>query len=296
MKITNKHNLPVAIERAISNDPYVPSGSDISVTKLISSPHLNLLQQRHADEIEEDISDRIYALIGKSVHYILERGSIGTRDISERKLLVKNDLTQGWLMSGIFDCLTYEGELIDYKLTSVFQTMDAMKNGKHLWEAQLNVLDWLITNSDEKLGIEVKKLSIIVIIRDWVKTQSLTKKQYPKKQIITINMRRWSRIEQDTYIKERITLHKMAIEEGRSSICSPAERWHKDDQYAVMKNGCKKALRLLPSLKEAKQYLVNHKLQENKGCHIIFRKGEDVRCASYCDVNKFCSHWNDVPF
>ena len=36
MKLTNKSNLPEAIKRAVENDPYDSSGSDISTTKLIA--------------------------------------------------------------------------------------------------------------------------------------------------------------------------------------------------------------------------------------------------------------------
>jgi len=47
---------------------------------------------------------------------------------------------------------------------------------------------------------------------------------------------------------------------------------------------------------EALDYLSKNNMKEGKGCNIVLRKGEDTRCAHYCSVNKFCSHWNNVAF
>ncbi len=53
MNLTNKMNLPLAIKRAVENDPYDPSGSDISTTRLIAPPLIRYLEIKHKDEIEE---------------------------------------------------------------------------------------------------------------------------------------------------------------------------------------------------------------------------------------------------
>ncbi len=39
---------------------------------LIRPPRITILSRRHWDEIEEDISDWVWALLGKAVHAILE--------------------------------------------------------------------------------------------------------------------------------------------------------------------------------------------------------------------------------
>lgn len=296
MKITNNQNLPAAIERAVNNDPYDSSGSDISATRLLQPPRINALTKRHWDSLEEDVSDRIWSLLGQSVHHVIDRAAEGTEDVTEQRLFVKNDLTNGWTLSGAFDYLTHDGQLIDFKTTSAWSAMDASTNGKSEWEAQLNILDWLIRNTEVKVGIKVKSLSIMAILRDWSKLKALTSDNYPKQQAVMIPIKRWSPEEQDAYISERIRLHQEAADMAEPPICTPEERWHKDDQYAVMKDGRKSAVRLLPSMEEAKKYLEANNMKEGKGCQIVLRKGEDTRCAHYCSVNKFCSHWNNVEF
>ena len=296
MKLTNNQRLPAAVERAVLNDPYDASGSDISATRLLQPPRINVLTKKHWDEIEEDVSDRIWSLLGQSVHHVIERASEGTEDITEQRLFVKNDLTHGWTLSGAFDYLSHDGQLIDFKTTSAWSAMDASIKGKPEWEAQLNILDWLIRNSDTKIKIKVKSLSIMAILRDWSKLKALTSDNYPKQQAVMIPIKRWTPEEQDTYVSNRIILHQAAMEVEEPPVCTPDERWNKPDTYAIMKDGRKSALRLLPTMEEAKKYLEANNMKEGKGCHIVLRKGEDTRCAHYCSVNKFCSHWNNVEF
>ena len=76
------------------------------------------------------------------------------------------------------------------------------------------------------------------------------------------------------------------------SLCTPLERWSRPDQFAVMKDGRKSALRLLSTMKDAKQYIVDKNMKEGKGCTIVHRVGQDVRCDNYCSVNKFCDYYN----
>ena len=298
MKITNNANLPAAIQRAVTNDPYDSGGSDISATRLLQPPRITALTKRHYESLEEDVSDRIWSLLGQSTHHVIERAAEGTEDLTERRIFVKNSKTHGWQLSGTFDYLSRDGELLDFKTTSAWSAMDAALKGKAEWEAQLNILDWLVRNSlaKENDGIKVKSLAIVAILRDWSKMKALTSVNYPKHQAVVIPIERWSPEVQDVYISERIQLHQAAQKMAEPPICTPEERWHKEDQYAVMKDGRKSAVRLLPTRQEALDYMSKNSMKEGKGCNIVLRKGEDTRCAHYCSVNKFCSHWNNVAF
>ena len=292
MKLTNKSNLPNVIKRAVVNDPYDSSGSDISTTRLITPPRIRVLEARHWDEIEEDISDKIFALLGSSVHHVIER-AVTDEDIAELRLFHE---VNGWTLSGQFDLLTSKGELIDFKVTSAWAALDALKNGKSEWEQQLNVLDYLSRHTDHSLKnylgktLKVKSLSIMAILRDWSKMKTMTSKDYPKKQVVMIPVRQWSEEEQDNFVLARIKAHQEA-EVGELPVCSAKERWRKDDKYAIMKDGRKTALRLLDTKDQVKQYLKDNKLVEGKGCTVVLRAGEDIRCQSYCRVNSFCDYF-----
>lgn len=294
MKITNNQNLPEAIVRAVTNDPYDGQGSDISATRLLQPPRINVLTKRHYDDLEEDVADRIHSLVGQSVHHVIERAAMDTGDLVEERLFVKNDDTQGWTLSGQFDYLSKDGQLIDFKTTSAWAALDALQNGKNEWEAQLNILDYLIRHNDVKY--KVKSLAICAILRDWSKLKALQSDNYPRQQVVMIPVKRWSPEEQDAYVKGRIALHKSAALQEEPPVCSPEERWNKPDTYAVMKDGRKSAVRLLPTMDEAKQYIKDNGMSEGKGCKIVLRKGEDTRCAHYCAVRDFCSHWTKVSF
>ena len=301
MELTNISNLPKAIERAVNNDPYDSSGSDISTTRLIAPPRIRVLEQRNFDLIKEDVSDRIFSLLGQSVHHIIERAKLKI-DISERRLFYKDDaITNGWILSGQFDYLTRDGNLIDFKVTSAWAALDALTNGKDEWENQLNVLDFLCRKNQKDLTrykkeIKVKSLSIMAILRDWSKLKVMQSDNYPRKQVVMIPVRRWSEEEQEIYVKARIKLHQDAEQSKELPMCTAKERWRKEDSYAVMKDNRKTAWRLFTTKEEAIQFIFSQKMIEGKGCNIVFRKGEDVRCQHYCRVNEFCSHFMNVTF
>ena len=301
MKFTNASNLPKAIERAVSNDPYDSSGSDISTTRLIAPPRIRVLEKRNYDLLKEDVADRIFSLLGQSVHHIIERAKT-RKELSEKRLFYKDEkITNGWTLSGAFDLLNREGHLTDFKVTSAWQVVHALKDGKPDWENQLNVLDFLCRKNPNELinyktKIKVKRLSVMAILRDWSLFQTMRSDNYPRKQVAMIPIRRWTEEEQDNYVRERIKIHQNAEKVSKLPLCTATERWRKEDQFAVMKSGRKSALRLLDTRQLALDYLKSQNMVEGVGCSIVERKGEDVRCQHYCNVNKFCDYFMKVNF
>lgn len=117
MKLTNKLGLPEAIVRAVANDSYEPGHGDMSITTLIDSPRIAVLSRQYREEIEEDAADRIFSLLGQSIHEILRRAN--SSGIVEKRLYAD---IEGWKISGQFDRIEYfkdYGLLSDYKVTCV---------------------------------------------------------------------------------------------------------------------------------------------------------------------------------
>ena len=301
MKITNKSNLPKVIERAVINDPYDSSGSNISTTRLIAPPRIRVLEMRNWDLIEDDVSNRIFSLLGQSVHHILERSKLKV-DLAERRLFYKDDkITNGWTLSGQFDLLSRQGDLTDFKVTSAWAALDALTNGKDEWENQLNVLDFLCRKNQKTLTrykkeVKVKSLNIMAILRDWSKLKVMQSDNYPRKQVVMIPIRRWSEEEQENYVQARIKLHQDAEKTDDLPLCTAKERWRKEDSYALMLDNRKTARRVLPTRQDMDKYMKDNKYVEGQGCKVVFRAGEDVRCQHYCSVNQFCSHFMNVSF
>lgn len=73
--VTNKNGLPQPIVDALAYDTHRIHG-DISVTQLIDAPQVRVLKMKHSRELESDVSEMLWALLGTAVHHILERSHI----------------------------------------------------------------------------------------------------------------------------------------------------------------------------------------------------------------------------
>ena len=106
MEITNKLNLPEPLVNAVKNDPYNSGDSDISCTGLIGSAWQRQLSIKHGSKIVEDASQRIYALLGQSVHSILERAKAPHYRVEERLFYTVEVDGKKFTISGQFDYTT----------------------------------------------------------------------------------------------------------------------------------------------------------------------------------------------
>lgn len=266
--LTNVHALPAAIVAAVQNDPYT-GGGDISVTKLIDAPQRRVLWSKHHDHIVEDVSERIWSLLGQAVHHILERAETGAK--VEERLFAE---VEGWVLSGQFDRLHLgDKTLQDYKVTTVYK-----KDGSETWTQQLNVLRWLAYQN----GYEVDHLEIVAIFRDWRKTDADRKSDYPPAAVHVIPVETWPLDVTEVFIKDRIHKHQ-AARGGMLTPCTSEERWYSGTKYAVIKPGNKKAYRVWDETPPAEEIPEGFVVQE--------RPGEFKRCQHYCDVAAFCPQW-----
>lgn len=270
MKITNNQNLPAPIVRAVSRDEYTNGGSDFTITGLLKPPRIVALERLHKDKLEEDASDRIWSLIGKVGHSILQSGATG--DIVEKRFFAE---LSGQKISGQFD-YGINGELFDFKFVSVWV---AKEGAKPDWVAQLNGYRWLAHKNKVDLG----KLSIVAIYRDWSKNESRRNSDYPQAQCQTFDIPVWSLEITENFFKNRIALHLAARKE--LPLCTEDERWAKEKTWAVFKGKNVRATKVHYSEAMA----LAHVQTAGENHHIVFRPGENVRCDSYCAVSKFCS-------
>lgn len=287
MKYTNKYNIPNEIIRSLENDSYSDGGADFSATGLLQPPQIRMLKKIYEPEITTDVSDRIWILLGQSVHNILERANeSNTESLTEQRMFVDIDR---YKISGQADSIAIEDKILkDYKVTSVWSVISALKDGKPEWEQQLNIYAYLYKQTFKQ---DVSALNIIAIMRDWNKSGMLRNKDYPKCSVAVIPIPLWNEEEQLEFIRERIDKHTDAEviwdALGELPKCTPEERWAKPDTYAVMKKGRKSALRLLPTEEQAKEYIGDQNLS------IEFRKGVSTRCEGYCEVSQFCNQYRE---
>jgi len=270
MKLLNSYGLPESLISAMCRFRK-PREDKISVTELVGSALVRHLKMKHWEEIEEDANDRLWALLGTSLHYVLLNGTPENAFGEERLEAKFNGIT----ITGQSD-LYHEKEVTDWKTTSVYSFLLGIKPE---WVAQLNLYKWLW----EKNSFEVNSLKIHAILRDWMKSKTLANPDYPKIPFIAVKIPIWTLKDTEEYIGTRIKLHQTMP----PPECTPKEKWTRPTTYAVMKKGQIRAKRVLDNLKEAEGWI-----GEQKDIFVDERKGLNVKCEEYCNVSKFCKYAN----
>lgn len=271
MRITNKTGLPDVFVRAVENDTYNKGNADFSVTELLKPAYMSHLQKQHDGDITEDVSDMIFRLTGQLMHSLLERAGETEEYITEKRYFAE---VFGYTVSGQIDVYQPAIQTIsDYKFTTIYKLKDTTE-----YEQQLNILRYLAI----KNGVEVDRLQVILMFRDWFKTQANLKPDYPDAQVKIVDLPVWSMEQTERFIIERIKAHLEHVP------CTDAERWAKGECYAVHKKGVKKAVRLLETEQEALDYITNNNVER---AYIEHRPPKYGRCDNYCTVKQWCKFY-----
>ncbi len=273
MKLTNNYDLPSTLYKAISWQRDEPKDYEYRVTELISPPRIVQLTRRHDNAIEEDISERIWILLGNAVHYVLEKGQMPNSLVEERLTAKINGITiKGRPDLWEADCLW------DYKVTSTWSVVFSPK-GKPDWVSAINIYKWLY----EQNGFKVEEAFIMAFLRDWIKAKR-KEPGYPKLDVAVIPVKFMDNIPK--YIEERIYLHEIAknLPDHDLPMCTKEERWEDETKYALMKKGQKRAVRLFPT-----ELAANMALESiGKEHYVEERIGTPKRCLEYCPVFQWC--------
>ena len=271
MKLTNKFNIPEAIYKTILEDIYDPDPTRIGVTTLCGPPMIRKLKLQHWDEITEDVADRLWALLGTAIHYVLK----GQTDNAFTEQRLEHDHESGLKIVRYTDRFK-DGKIEDFKVTSVWSFIYGTKPE---WINELNVDAWMW----RRHGFNVRELWINAILRDWSKNKR-GDDNYPSIPFQKVQLPLWDKDVQGDYIDCRIEAHL------DPQPCTPEEMWEKPTTYAVKKEGRKSALRVLPTMEDAEKWMLELKESDQKKCSIETRNGERVRCKDYCLVSDFCPH------
>ena len=228
---------------------------------------------KHWDELEEDASDRLWALLGTSVHYILNEAS-NADHFTEERLSAEFG---GVVISGQSDNY-HDKEIQDWKVTSVWSFLHGIKPE---WVAQLNVYAWLWRQA----GFEVEKLTINAILRDW-QVGKRFEEGYPKVQFQSISIPAWPQAQTVEYIADRVCRHLLPAEE-----CTPEEKWAAETTWACKKAKNKRASKVCATEEDAQVWIDSQK----KPSEFVIEKrlGGNRRCESYCPVSAFCPYYKE---
>ncbi len=313
--LTNKYGISDAIVKACTIDNHVTIG-DISVTQLLDAPQIRMLRMHN--DYEEDVTDRIWALMGTAVHYVMELGEVKSSEarkiLQAAEILMKhdkekaanfmykfveeyypdaqnpdvlNEVTLSYTMddmtfSGTFDRFTIsKGLLDDYKNTSVWAYTNP--EGRKKWNAQQNTYAFLLREN----GYTVNASQITAIFRDFSAARS-NGKNYPNKPIETFPVKLVDHGIMKSFLRKRLSLHKQT-QDGLIPIpdCTIKERWATSDTYAVSTPTRKMAIKVFDTEKAARAFLYGDGAKY-KNAFVEKRIGTSKRCDNYCSFSNIC--------
>jgi hypothetical protein len=282
MIITNNQHLPQSFVEMAKRD-YEVAPNEYRVTSLLKGIRETILERRHDEEIEQDVSDMIWLLFGTAVHSILEHQKEGDNEFKETRLKIPFNAYE---LSGQFDLYNAETQTItDYKTCSVWKVIFGDYSD---WKRQLLIYSYML----RLIGFEVKHGEIVAMMKDHSKRDAKIKADYPALPVqkISFDFSDQDYEETEYFIVERFKeiTQAEALPDDELPICTPEERFNSGDKFAVMKKGRKTALRVLDDLQAAEDWK-----EANSGDYIDTRPGEDKKCKDYCSACEFCSYYRE---
>src|ERR1700748_2236380 len=321
--LTNKFGLPDIIVKAIQYDTYF-IGGDLSASTLLDSPRIAALKKKHT--YTEDVSDMLDALLGTSLHHVLERATINNarksafnltmETLMEHYKKVQDEEKKASMLKVITYLKKYSDAAIkideryETEMTLrwevdgivIYGTRDLYDNITKYIEDYKSTKTWAWTFPESQLkwkqqlniyaylaimnGYEVKGLIINAFFKDWSKSNLNRTKDYPPQKIMRIPVKLDPIEVMTEYVHERVAMHKKAMA-GDLPLCTGTERWASANQYAVKTPGVKKSLKNFDEKDFAEKWLLENR-HRLKNPFIEIRPGESRRCAEYCPVAQFC--------
>ena len=286
MILTNNLNLPQPfVDAATSDHEYKPYR--YSVTEVLGGTCEAVLKRRHQGEQEEDVADRVWAIFGTAVHKVLQEAEATDTQLQENWLSVPIKGTK-YELSGIFDLYDDSTKTVtDWKTCATWKVIFGDFED---WRKQTLMYCWML----RQLDIDARRGEIVAIMRDHNMRKAKTEKDYPKHPVYRIGWdftdEDFESIENEVWHWFSEVSHEETVDDDYLEPCSPEQRWHKSDKWAVKKKGRKTAVRVYESEKDARVRAMeeNKKADSNDLYYVEFREGEDTKCDSYCPVSDFC--------
>ena len=291
-KITNKLNLPKQLVDLISSD-YQPKEHQYSCTTILKPTRQVILERRHNDEIEQDVSEMVWCIFGILAHSVIENSQEDVGQFKEEKLKV--DLgkyckeLEGYYLSGRSDMIDLLDRCItDWKTASCWKVI--YKDFED-WRKEMLIYAWAVKD----MGFEIDKAQAIAFLKDHNKTKAKIDSSYPQLPVWVEKFKFTNKDFKDIeeFIKNRfLELKKYEeVPDEKLPMCSMKERWNDGNKYIVIKKGNKRAAKIHETLEEAQKHLDNLEKKYPNVYEIQERIGEDKKCLEYCSCCKYCDYW-----
>jgi hypothetical protein len=176
--------------------------------------------------------------------------------------------------------------LLDLKTTSVWKFI---YHQFQEYEEQLNIYAYLLRDD-----LKVTLLQIVMWLTDYDINKSYQHADYPKdfiEPVVISNL--WSPATAQERIVSLVEKHKANEDKPDAELdeCTLEDMWAKESVYAIEAPGSTRAVRLLDSEAEAKEYIAKSKNKEKGTWKIVKRSGERTRCEKFCKVAPWCNQY-----
>ena len=291
MKYVNNFGLPEGLANFVVSDEYNIGEADYSFSNLISPPQLRRLTKLHFNDIEIDVADQLWLMLGTAFHKLIAEAEnhIILPDSDKEKEVEKRFYMNvgGYIISGQMDKFAIYNSIIeDYKITNMYKVL---KGDLSDWHAQLNVYNLLLIAN----GYKPKAAKINAILKDWsLKDKANYGEDFPLKPFKVIDIHLDNPLDTLAYVIERIKAHEAVknIDDPKKlselSPCSEKERWGRPDKWVVKKLGGKRAVPNGTFDNEADAKIL--KADKGDGYIVEYVPGRSIRCESYCPVSQWC--------
>ncbi len=251
MTFKERPDLPAPIVKALIHDGYrealddhfstLPEGirhrynHTMSVTTLPRSPRQRLLYTRHEKDLVVDPIDKMWSILGRIGHSILEDYAEPGDEIELRLGVVHTIVLpdgkelQIYLHGQADRHSSSRQELLDWKFTKC----GALLHPKDDHVAQLNVLAYIWRKNNRPISL----LKNAYLLRDWEAHYVRDESEYPKEPLIIREVPVWTEEQCLDFINKRLIAH--FSNEGKADdeldFCSSVERWQSEPRYGVYK-------------------------------------------------------------
>lgn len=293
-KITNKLNLPKQLVDLVSSD-YQPKEHQYSCTTILKPTRQVILERRHNNEIEQDVSEMVWCIFGILAHSVIENSQEDVGQFKEEKLKV--DLgkyckeLEGYYLSGRSDMIDLLDKCItDWKTASCWKVI--YKDFED-WRKEMLIYAWAVKD----MGFEIDKAQAIAFLKDHNKTKAKVDSSYPK---LPVWVEKFKFTDKDFKDIEEFIITRFLelkkyedVSDNELPMCTMEERWNEGNKYIVIKHGAKRATKIHETLEEAEEHLNNLNKNYPNVYEIQERLGEDKKCLEYCSACKFCPYYKE---
>ena len=301
MKYTNNFGFPPFVVDWLKFDEYDFDPEVYSATRLLRPTRMIVLEKRHNNELEIDITEVVASRYGTALHDSIEKLKFKNA-LQEHRFFCEVD---GQMISGKPDILEErfwkkgykpvtklkkgkEYNLWDIKSTSVWTFIYGSRDVDHL--KQLSQYRYMVMHDKENEGLLVSRdAKIIYMFTDHSRSKARQGGDYPKHRIAIKDVKLMTTEETEVFIRGKLghINHFMDTPEQELPECTREDLWQGDDKWAVIKRGRKSAVKVYDNEEDASDRVV----QEGENIHWVEKRPGKVNRCNYCNVSPWCSQF-----